>query len=1308
MDTVKLNPDMPEGNKCPQCGTPLPAGALAGLCPACLLALGAAEDSATEGRQPAFIPPSIPELAPLFPQLDILELIGKGGMGAVYKARQKQLDRIVALKILPPGIGEDPAFAERFAREAKALAKLNHPGIVTLYEFGNVGQASRLSQTSESSPESTAPGSTPQGGQAETLETGATPVLRQTVASGSQSSTLNSRLFYFLMEFVDGVNLRQLLHSGRVSPREALAIVPQICDALQFAHDHGIVHRDIKPENILLDRRGRVKVADFGLAKIVADVGQASRLSQISKKSAPRGREAETVETGATPVLLTDAGKVMGTPNYMAPEQAEHPADVDHRADIYALGVVFYQMLTGELPGKPLQPPSNKVHIDVRLDEVVLRALEKKPELRYQQASVLKTAVETISTAAPATPPNPPASQRPQRFLARQVLTAGSVGMVVGLLTLATAALITFLLPNSFQATTRLKLDRLVSAGFEQSRLDFGFDPYFTQTEFGVMQSQLVLDRVIETLDLNARWSRRYGRGEQLDTVTTASLLKQRMLIRPVRNTDLIEFSVFSENPTEAAELANAIADSYVELRQKQVRVQIIDRAHPPVRPIRPNRALNLFIGAVIAVVLGLAVAVATFLWLYYRGKNREPGIAQGTAAIHTIKNQPAQEFSFSQTPWQIWVVVALLALEGLGNLLSIPRQPVAAFWLVAKTLFVTGLLLRWRPVFVLVLLVSFIHVCYFALVAPLVALLNLALLILTASTYQHYFHSDAAQPPLTAGTSRILWLKTVAWSAWALWLPVTGLGIFFLYALLSESGGWNPHPTEAVIVPLTWLGSLLLPVSGVMLFRAARRLNGVEGGRGRISGLGAVVLGWMLAMLVVATVAMLLYKTARSHESEANARRAEAVARAEAEHLVVVAASKKSLSFGPMTERVVTVGEVGSDGLIFVNLETSEVLPPPFHLTLNLSDPRLFERNTRIEEWIAGSGVDLALQLKENNWAFTPLGTRLLYRPNDTTEQDFLNAITPAEAKAVLTNPAARKGYIASLGGGVSAYPVSMNYLFKTRQGNIGLLQLGGFTNEVNGVKLRFRLASETNAVASGSKRQRFESKPGMAERTSWTVLDKPSVFNPKGWAIMARMTVGGVVPARRPGETNDFCRIQMTDGNDDEITLKIEDVSAKSVLTVKLNRDEHAEILVDGRGYRVAYLSAEVALDQPDTMPFALVIVTQSGGGGSVQAVQGNVAKPVPPEAVTAFREWGEYLTSKTIREMADPAVAKEIAARQQWLAELLRGTAAEPLWAQLEQARTAARKAYSAGDDQEFQRWLKEQESFGEQIKALILKR
>jgi serine/threonine protein kinase len=288
----------------------------------------------------------VEEVRKLFPHLEVIEMIGRGGMGAVYKARQKELDRVVALKILPPGVGDDPAFCDRFVHEAKALAKLNHPNIVALYEFDQ--------------------------------------------ADG---------LYYFIMEFVDGVNLRQLLQAGRLAPREALAIVPQICDALQYAHDQGIVHRDIKPENILLDRKGQVKVADFGVA----------RLMGVDSLSPSEGERAgERGQSLSASMSLTEAGKVMGTPQYMAPEQKERPTEVDHRADIYSLGVVFYQMLTGEMPGKRIETPSSRmrgIHLDVRLDEVVLRALEKEPALRYQQASEFKTQVETIAGTATVPPP---------------------------------------------------------------------------------------------------------------------------------------------------------------------------------------------------------------------------------------------------------------------------------------------------------------------------------------------------------------------------------------------------------------------------------------------------------------------------------------------------------------------------------------------------------------------------------------------------------------------------------------------------------------------------------------------------------------------------------------------------------------------------------------------------------------------------------------------------------------------------------------------------------------------------------------
>jgi serine/threonine protein kinase len=333
---------------------------------------GASAGTAAGAKGKAFVPPAPAELAPMFPQLEVMGLIGQGGMGAVYKARQKELDRVVALKILPPDIGQDAAFAERFTREAKALARLDHPGIVTIHDFGR--------------------------------------------ATG---------LYFFVMEYVDGVNLQQLLHGGRVSAREALAIVPQICDALQYAHDQGIVHRDIKPENILLDRQGRVKVADFGLAKLVG----ADALTPALSHAAGEG--------GST--ALTEAGKVMGTPQYMAPEQREHPTEVDHRADIYSLGVVFYQMLTGELPVRPIEPPSRRVQVDVRLDEVVLRALEKEPQRRFQQVRQVKTAVETVAATASPQHARAPASPAPMRPHAVRAGVAVGIAVVL-LICLALAA----------------------------------------------------------------------------------------------------------------------------------------------------------------------------------------------------------------------------------------------------------------------------------------------------------------------------------------------------------------------------------------------------------------------------------------------------------------------------------------------------------------------------------------------------------------------------------------------------------------------------------------------------------------------------------------------------------------------------------------------------------------------------------------------------------------------------------------------------------------------------------------------------
>ena len=282
---------------------------------------GVIHDAFRELSQPAkaFQPPSLEKLGELFPSLQIIELIGVGGMGAVYKARQEQLDRVVAIKILPEEFSHDVKFALRFTREARTLAKLNHPNIVALFEFGNVADT-----------------------------------------------------YYFLMEYVDGSTLRDVVEARELAPEHALAIVPLLCDALQYAHDQGVVHRDIKPENILLSIDGAVKIADFGLSRLL-------------------GKEAQQRS-------LTATHQVMGTPRYMAPEQLEGARHVDHRADIYSLGVVIYEMLTGELPIGRFAAPSAKVEIDVRLDDVVLRTLEKEPSLRYQRASQIKSDVQSITS----------------------------------------------------------------------------------------------------------------------------------------------------------------------------------------------------------------------------------------------------------------------------------------------------------------------------------------------------------------------------------------------------------------------------------------------------------------------------------------------------------------------------------------------------------------------------------------------------------------------------------------------------------------------------------------------------------------------------------------------------------------------------------------------------------------------------------------------------------------------------------------------------------------------------------------------
>jgi serine/threonine protein kinase len=264
------------------------------------------EGERTAGYRPAgsFVPPSPEALTALLPNLEITEILGHGGMGVVYKGRQPLLDRPVAVKLIRPDFGGDADAQRRFVREAQALARLRHPYVVSVHDCGQAGN-----------------------------------------------------LYYLVMEYVAGTSLRGLIAQKAVTERDVLDYLPQIGEALQHAHENGIVHLDVKPENILVDSRHRVRLVDFGLARWL----------------------------GPATARDADECRVAGTWGYMAPEQLCAPETVDHRADVFSTGVVCYEMLTGEIPRGERQPPSAKSAADPRFDPIVLRALEPDRELRYQQ-----------------------------------------------------------------------------------------------------------------------------------------------------------------------------------------------------------------------------------------------------------------------------------------------------------------------------------------------------------------------------------------------------------------------------------------------------------------------------------------------------------------------------------------------------------------------------------------------------------------------------------------------------------------------------------------------------------------------------------------------------------------------------------------------------------------------------------------------------------------------------------------------------------------------------------------------------------
>ncbi|MBV9709728.1 MAG: protein kinase [Ktedonobacteraceae bacterium] len=280
----------------------------------------------------------------------ILASVGQGGMARVYKAYQENLDREVAIKVLPPWYAADSSFVERFNLEARLVARLSHPNIVTVHD----------------------------------------------------ASEQNGHL-YIVMQLVGGGTLKQRLDQlhlqGKVMDTlEAVQIFSQLADALSYAHEQGIIHRDIKPVNVLLDRSGRPILSDFGIAKVLAGT---------------RGG-------------LTRPGAGVGTPEYMSPEQCKGGA-IDGRADIYALGVMLFEAMTGYTPFRgdnypalahshiydpPPRPSSLNPGINPAIEKIILTALMKKPEIRYQRASDMANALKQVLNKAPSTIPRISAPQK--------------------------------------------------------------------------------------------------------------------------------------------------------------------------------------------------------------------------------------------------------------------------------------------------------------------------------------------------------------------------------------------------------------------------------------------------------------------------------------------------------------------------------------------------------------------------------------------------------------------------------------------------------------------------------------------------------------------------------------------------------------------------------------------------------------------------------------------------------------------------------------------------------------------------------
>ena len=583
---------------CPDRGAIIPADAPEGICPQCPLLQGVAApvDRDTPAPETAL---TIESVAAVFSKLEIVEPIARGGMGHVFKAHQPDLDRVVALKVLAlaPDGGASPEFHERVLREARAMAKLEHPNIVAIHEFGETGG-----------------------------------------------------FYYFLMEFVEGESLAQRLRrTGKLDAGEANRIIADAAAALEFAHEQGIVHRDVKPGNILLGGGGRVKVADFGLAKIL-------------------------YRDSGVGFSLTLENQVVGTPYYMAPEQRNDSSSVDHRADVYGLGVVLYEMLTGRPPELNYEAPSDVVDVDARYNDLVRAATESSPDKRLPSARAFRERLQAIQSEAPPAPAmsedqlpimghsSPPRKKwSPFHVLAKRwpsfLLGAlGTVGLIFGIAYAITAAM-----PREYLGRVRLQVPLRNFEVFRENTTQTMMSPTFIQTPFQIIASKETLYEVVDRMDLVNRWDEVTSKPEAY------RLLLDKIEVEEVRGTDLIDIEVHHGDPHEAAELADVIAAVYSDHRSASERQRNAAALETQYQSLKSEResVRNSGLGVQHPEVVRLEKSLEEMLKILEKGA--------GAAKIHELAEP-------DEMPAKPRVKLQLAIGAAVGLLLAIPGGVIFAY----------------------------------------------------------------------------------------------------------------------------------------------------------------------------------------------------------------------------------------------------------------------------------------------------------------------------------------------------------------------------------------------------------------------------------------------------------------------------------------------------------------------------------------------------------------------------------------------------------------------------------------------------